>query len=231
MLLPVVLTLAAALAMLVGVDLYDSRWSRKARIKRALEATARTPVRQLAGDIVRVTGRVEQRGMALTTPVSRRTCVAYELELEVDTSSFWEHSRRRTLSQTQVCRFAVADETGAVLIEARGHFELVLRPHISVAEGWSDLVDQQAVMPLLRAAGISTRTGWGRTRTVRFREAFIEEGGIVSVHGRAHRELRPDGERESLREPPAVSMLIGSAEAPLKIIDEPVALARAPGPA
>src|SRR6185369_4566859 len=91
-----------AAAIFAGVQLWDSYLSPKAKTKRAVAATPRTLVRQIGGGLVRVTGRVHRHGELLRAPVSKRPCVAFDLDVQELDDERWMNR----LVERRACTFA-----------------------------------------------------------------------------------------------------------------------------
>jgi hypothetical protein len=204
----------------VALWLAYRRTSPKNLIKRVLASTVRSQVGQIVGGTVRVTGRVQGRGELLRAPVSRRSCVAYELRIEEAGEGGGELLLRRV-----ACTFAIVDETGVALIEPEGHFSFALVEDFPGEDGMLQMRDpevRERVVAELRAFGIDPDEGsFGSRRSLRFREGVLEDGELASVLGHAVHDPRPEGERRGPREPPSVLLLRGSSEHPLLISDDP----------
>jgi hypothetical protein len=212
-----------AVVVALAYALWSNVFSRKARAKRALARTPRTPVGRSEGGSVRVTGRVEPRGETLTAPGSERVCVAYELTIEESIGGEW-HER---LVHADARPFAVVDESGTALVDPGGHVHFDLVEDVEHSDGtWKEARGgsfSDHVLELLRAHGVETETFFEGWRLFRYREGVLEAGERVSVAGHAAHEPHADGERRGPREPPTVLVLRGSAKAPLLISDDPEA--------
>jgi hypothetical protein len=197
----------------------------KDRVTQTLAERPRAPIRTIADDIVRVTGRVHAGGQLIRAPVSGRSCVAFHLLIEEWRTAGRFVSQWDVLLELQDVRpFSIVDETAEAMVDPGGPTSVVLVFDRIGPSRRFDEVDRAQFTQLkqvLKSAGISTTTFFGGSKVLRFREGVLEEGEEVSAGARGVGEIRPDGERLGLREPPTRVVLRGSAEEPLLISDSP----------
>jgi hypothetical protein len=194
------------------------------RITRTLARRRRVPIRTIGDDIVRVTGRVRAGSELIQAPVSGRPCVAFHLLIEQ-----WVNVRRvprwDVLLELQDVRpFSIVDESAEAMIDPDGPTAVVLVFDKSGPSRRFDEADRtqfKELKRILESAGISITFWLGGSKILRFREGVLEEGEEVSAGARGVGEIRPDGERLGLREPPTRVVLRGSEEEPLLISDCP----------
>jgi hypothetical protein len=196
------------------------------RLTHTLARRPRARIQAIEGDVVRVTGHVRSRGELLQAPVTGRPCVAFHLLIEE-----WRYRNRcaswEVLLEIQQARpFAVTDESGEATVDTAGPTEVFLvldRCGPSRRRDQADRAQLAVLKKLLKSGGVAITNWFGDSKIIRYQEGVLEEGEKVSVGGRAIREVSPDGERSSPRQPPERLVLRGTAEEPLLISDSPAA--------
>jgi hypothetical protein len=192
----------------------------EAQAKRALSRRSRSEIVGSQGGEIRITGRVQARGELLRAPVSGRSCVAYQLEVEVEEGENW-----KTVIDTSAARaFLVNDATGEARVELDGPVVLALERDRRGATGFFDDIDEAArlsVERLLESKGVSLKLWLGMRRNFRYKEGVLEEGEIVSIGGVAVREVDERAQPVAPRSLPTALVLRGTVDSPLLISDAP----------
>src|SRR5262245_21737840 len=137
-----------------------------------------------------ITGRVSATAPLVTAPLTSRPCVYYALVVSLS------HDRKWHLLIDERCGagFAITDRPGRAIIDP-SNAQLALCFDRIERTGWLDhtSLEQDAI---LARHGITSR---GRlvTKSLRFREAIIEVGDLISVVGAGIREPRGDDAGET----------------------------------
>jgi hypothetical protein len=209
---------AVSLLIRSGVGWFD----RDRRINRELGGGPCTPIGQIEGGAVRVTGRVSRvDDDLLVGPATGRRCLAFQITVE-------EESRgvpRVVARLGQARPFWIEDGTGRALVDPGEHVVMALSTEVAVDPHLSELLDEpvppasEPFRTFARAHGVPL-TVLGLDRHLRFREGLIEEGETLTVHGHASREVHARGEPAGPRQPPTVIVLRAAGAAhPLVISD------------
>jgi len=216
--------IVAGVVLLVASGIYQAVFSHRARSRRRLVGTRRTPSGQLHDGLARVTGKAFRGREILRAPASERPCLAFDLCVEVSHGQGW----REVVRRQEACPFLLRDETGEVHIEPDGHIDLLLAEEVRGGTTWPARVPDPAhlsrVLALLEEHDLP-RAGWFSEDKVRYFEGALLEGGLVSVYGATIEETRSEAERTGPRTLPVARVLRGTVEEPLRIGGNDVAVA------
>jgi E3 ubiquitin ligase len=148
----------------------------------------------------------------LTAPLSGRRCVYYAVVVSHHQGRQWN----TVVNERRGTSFAVADGTGRAIIDP-ANAELALCFDESERTDWLDR-PTPAQEKILARHGI-TSTGWLFPKTLRFEEAVVEVGDVVSVIGAGIREPDLASQRETdYRSNAAMQLrMTSSAAAPLSL--------------
>ncbi len=132
----------------------------------------------VAGDVVKIVGRVEYEREPLASPFSGRRCAHYEAGVDVGTKGGF----RRRIEELRSTSFVVADESGRALIETdKLLVEVVIDHH------WSSLeLDAETRFELERFLFQAGPAGSRLLETpsrLRYVEGALEQGELVTVVG------------------------------------------------
>jgi len=182
--LPIILGAGLAIAMVI-------EWSSRPRSRawRALRQMKSLPIAQIKDGVpARITGTVSALGTTMTSPIGKRPCIGFRLEI------YRVASRHRPIvMRREDCGpFVIADESGKATVEG----SVLLG--IDWEHDWSEL--PQHDYGVLEAAGVQTEGVFFRKRFV-FRQALLQAGDRVSACGFAYFEPDPTAPAVGLREP------------------------------
>jgi hypothetical protein len=205
------LFVAAALAVMIGVD----RLSPKSRASRAIR---RAPHRLIAdvvnGAPARITGAVRALGQTMKAPIGETACIGFRIEI----ARLVGRTPMTVIRGDECPPFAMADESGTATVD--GPMLLGL----DWEDGWSPLPERE--FALLDAAGVSREGSLFPDRFV-FRQALLRSGDRVTASGVAFLEADPSLPTIEMRAPAVRPHLRGTNADPVAVVD-PVAIS---GPA
>jgi hypothetical protein len=216
------IVLGLTLAALVAGRIYNVLASPREKSKRRLVGTPRTVTGELGTGLARVTGKARRGRELLSAPLSDRPCLAFEFRVEITSGDDWAEVVRLR----RACAFVVADEGGEALVEPGSNYELVLADDVRGGTGWRDPEPDPA--HLARALAMldeSEQPGWSwlASRQVRYFEAALLEGELVSVFGAVLEEVHPEAQPAGPRSLPMARVLRGTVDEPVRIGDGEVA--------
>jgi hypothetical protein len=160
----------------------------------------------------------------VTTPISGRACVFFEVVVEEYRSSGKSGTWHRVASELRAVAFLVTDGTGRALVDptaARVSLELDEETESGTFD--DPTPSESAFLARHRVEGA---TWIGSNKRLRYREFVIAAGDVVAVAGVGTRELDPDAgtSGEGYRDVPMRLALRSTADEPLLISDRSDAL-------
>jgi hypothetical protein len=184
-----------AVALAAGYVVYRDTFNADARVGRKLRRLARVPIGEVKSGSIRVVGRVRGRGELLTAPLSRRPCVAFQ----VDVYEGRGRSQIRRLQLQDLRPFRLRDETGEAVIDTDGPLALALVRDQRGANGAFAHLPEPHLQALAGLLGIPAQALIDGPRRFRYEESALTEGANVTVGGFAGRTTSgsADGEGES----------------------------------
>ena len=170
----------------VAVLAYRAAFSTRARGRRQLGRTSRTPVAQARpGEPVKVVGRVRFVGESLRAPMSGRRCACWHVRVQQAKQGAQGGSWDEVLDETEGQDFLLEDDTGVALVHG------VLPTATLASSGpWIDNLGKSftpEVERFLAERGESVRGTLG-DRGLRFEERTLDEGALTAVLGIAQGE-------------------------------------------
>jgi hypothetical protein len=195
-------------------------FSESRQIRRQLRKAARKPIAQLAdNELGKVVGSARGLDEMLVAPLSGRRCVYFIAVVEErrsnSKSSYW----KKIVEESRGVPFALEDDSGRAIVDASS-------ARIAIdfdGRSQSGTFDNptEAERAFLSRHG-ERGQGWLFNRSLRYREAVIEEGETVAVLGAGTREPDPDAmPTAAYRDaPPTRLRLTSSAKYPLVISDD-----------
>jgi hypothetical protein len=189
--------------------------SEPVRIKRMLRSAQTYPIVDVRdGQTSRIVGRAQVHRDRLVAPLSGRNCLYYVATIEQSKhgTDIWTP----LASEERGVPFVVTDATGRAIVDASHatvalefDHECISRSVLELDAAQRAMLDRQRIDPL--------------HRTLRYLEAIIGEGEVVSVLGAGSREIDPDAPPESAYRGghPTRLRLAGSRRYPLLISDDP----------
>jgi hypothetical protein len=199
------------LAILVAVWIYNVTVSPRAKTRRRLVRTPRTLTTRLHAGMARVTGRAMHGKELLRSPASDRPCVAFDFGVEVnDGSSGW----CEVLRLRDVTPFLVRDEGGQARVEPGSHYELLLAESNRGTDLYSRSPDPQELARVVALLPSNQRPSghWLTSSSIRFFEAVLLEGDLVSILALVSEEVHPEEEPAGPRSLPVARVLRGTSE-------------------
>ncbi len=175
----------------LGVLVYRVAFSQRARGRRALGRTPRTPIGEVhRGERVKVTGHVGFAVEPLRAPMSGRRCVCWHVRVQEARQGAQGGSWTDVLDEVEGQDFLLHDGTGVALV--RG-----VMPEATLARSgpWIDNhVDDfpPEVQDFLGGQGEQVHGVLGK-RVMRYEERILCEGAEAAVLGMARREGVPEG--------------------------------------
>ena len=171
------------------VLVYRVAFSPRARGRRALERTPRTPIGEVRrGAPVRVVGQVRFAVEPLRAPMSGRPCVCWHVRVQEAKQGAQGGSWANLIDEVDGQDFLLEDETGVAVVAG-----VLPEATLASAGPWIDnYVDDfpPEVEEFLRKQGEQVRGATGK-RVMRFEERILDEGAQVAVLGMAGREGVP----------------------------------------
>lgn len=152
----------------------------------------------VAGENVTLKGVVEVLD-TVEAPFSKRLCAAFELKVDREKVTGFGKNQRRSwvpvVHDIDSRDFVVVDEAGnRAFVDAsllRMYFKADKKGHSG------GIFSDKELIAFLNARGISTKTSLGH-KPFRVREAVLEAGERVTVHGRATWEADPNASMETV---------------------------------
>jgi len=179
---------------------YSSRRRRRASARRAIERRAVTAIATLReGEPARIRGVVAAREPLLTSPISGRACIGYQVIID-DRSHHPDFEWIPLVDREVWPSFLVTDETGTMAVQ--GQLQMLVDP----SDGGPNLPAE--AYALLQADDVRMKDLWG-PRQFWFRETLLKLGDRVSVVG-----------RPSLEVDRRLPVMRGSDDQPVVIIDD-----------
>jgi Zn-finger nucleic acid-binding protein len=176
------LYLAAGAVGGLGFIIYG--WVLRQR-KQLIESIPTSTIRSLAVGLVEISGQAQPESSLLSSPFSGIPCVFFSYVVEEQVGS-GKQTRWETLTKgTSEEPFFVNDATGRVLVVPLGA-ELILPDQRTYQNNWLGELPPTTIAGLNRL-GVSTDRWIGR-KTLRCREAFIQQKEQVYVLGTAHEQ-------------------------------------------
>ena len=174
----------------LGVLVYRVAFSPRARGRRALERTPRTPIGEIRkGEMVKVIGHVRFAVEPLRAPMSGRPCVCWHVRVQEARQGAQGGSWIDVLDEVEGQELLLEDGTGIALV--RG-----VMPEATLASSgpWIDnYVDDfpPEVQGFFQGRGQQVRGALGK-RVMRYEERILDEGAQVAVLGMARQEGVPE---------------------------------------
>ncbi|MBW2733749.1 MAG: hypothetical protein JRH20_15280 [Deltaproteobacteria bacterium] len=178
-----------------GGALFVTGWefffSTDAKARRRLrKAAAGTIAEAHDGEVVKLVGTLHYVDRAPSiAPMSKRSCAAYELQVEEKQSSGRSSSWVTVLSDKSCAAFWIEDASGKAFVDAVAP-RVVVTMDAHRKSGFLNDAPRE-LERLLASHGLSSE-GWVFNKTLRYSEGVLEEGEAVAVLGRCHWELDPD---------------------------------------
>ena len=207
-----VLVLVAGVGGLLYAAWYTSEPS---RIKRLLRNAQRCPIADLQeGQTARIVGQAQEYRDHLIAPLSGRRCLYYVATIEQ--SKYGTDVWSAFGSEERCVPFAVSDASGRAIVDATNARVALQLEFQSISRSVDELDDaQRALLARQRIDPLH--------RLLRYAEAIITEGAVISVLGAGTREPDPDRPPESAYRggQPTRLRLTSSRRYPLVISDHP----------
>ncbi len=146
--------------------------------------TSTSEIAQLqAGEQVQIVGQAQSIGTNITSPITEKACVVWQLEISEKRrsgrSTRWVTVYKNYSSEP----FEVSDGTGRVRLEPVLNMELVLQNDVRKSSGVFSALDAD-VQNKLTALGLNTK-GFIFNKSMQVNERFVEQGEQVYILGTA----------------------------------------------
>lgn len=157
------------------------------RRKRLMAATPRTPIAHATGGLTKLQGRLAHCWPPLQAPISGRPCAVYQVKVFT-----YERNREDLLiHEIRGQPFLLHDESGRALVRYDEQTAVILKRDVrDTSRMMKD--PTPAMLTLLQRHGVSPNRIFGMNRALRYDEAILEAGELVTAHGVAHREPDPE---------------------------------------
>lgn len=187
--------------------------------RRVWRSTHVTTIAEASDGVVAIVGTVRRlpTSPCFPAPLSGRECLAYQVEGTNTTGALANEAR--------CASFLLEDETGRAIVQLE-----------VASQAGPRLVDAELQLTADWRTG-TERTGWGAVEEFLTKhrvliglsrvEAILAEGATVAVRGRSRRTIEPDPQRvDDYRAAPSRLLLVGDAEVPLWISNDPALVRR-----
>lgn len=176
--------------VILVVAVYNFFFSDAAKVRRAIRQAHRVSIGEaVAGQVVRIAGKVQALGPLYASPLSGRPCVFYEVSVEEYRSSGKSGKWVEIIHETESSDFLVVDDTGKARVSTREMKALVVRDHLRES-GTLNAAPPELEAYLARHGKKSK--GWIFNKNIRYREGIFAPGELVVVLGEAAFEQDPD---------------------------------------
>ncbi len=190
-------------------------------IRRSLRKAPAKRIAELGdNELGKVVGRTRVVGEMLHSPLTGRRCVYFIATVEEQRSNGKTHTWRTVITESRGVPFMLEDGSGRALIDATAARIAIDFDGKSQSGTFDDPTPiEKAFLDRHGQKG----QGWIFNRTLRYREAVIEEGETIAVLGAGTREPDPDAPpSEAYRgDAPTRLRLTSSRKYPLVISDDP----------
>ena len=190
-------------------------------IRRQLRNAPTKRIQELRDDeLAKVVGRARALSETLEAPLTGRRCVYFIATVEEHRSSGKSSYWKTIIRETRGVPFMLEDASGRALIDATGA-RIAIDFDGKSQSGTFD--DPTPIEQAFLARHGQKGEGWVFNKSLRYREAVIEEGETISVLGSGTREPDPDSPpTEAYRgDAPTRLRLTSSRKYPLVISDDP----------
>ncbi len=164
-----------------------------------------------------IVGRARVLGEPLHGPATGRACVAYRVCVA-------DLAGTRIIDETRAQDFVVEDEGGRALVRTAEHLELLLVMDATRRSGFLDDATP-GQMALLRRHWREGADDFGMPRSLQYEEGALEPGERVAVLGVGRVEAAPEAGDGAYRSRAAWLVVAATPECPLRVSDDPKALA------
>jgi hypothetical protein len=200
------LPLIAVVAAVVILGLAKLSLDPRVRARRAMNRTGSIRIGDVKdGEWAKVQGVVGAAGRHLTSPLTRRECIGYWVDVHRA-----DQDLKQLLKKEACVAFSVTDDTGRLNVE--GPFRLEL----DAEHDWSMVAEHQ--LGLLEAAGLPA-ADLARGRQFAYREGLLLRGDRIIVRGLAFLEPDPASPSSGLRAPLLIRRMRGSRDKPIDVAD------------
>lgn len=212
-----------ALGAAAGAAILVTSWyfSDGQKIRRTLRGAPAKRIAELGDDqLGKVVGRAHGLTETLEAPITGRRCVYFAVTVEERRSTGKSHHWRTVIREARGVPFMLEDDSGRALIDATAARVAADFDGHSRSGTFDDPTPAEKAF-LDRHGQDGQR--WLFNRTLRYREAVIEEGETIAVLGSGTREPDPDAPpTEAYRGEVATRLrLTSSRKYPLVISDDP----------
>lgn len=179
------------IATLVAAFSIHQWWNSPRQVaRRALRTVTRTTIRDAKdGARVKVVGAARSAGAQLVAPFTQRPCFIWQIVVQEYRSSGRSGSWHDLVNESEERDFDVEDATGRAAVKVTTVRLALVEDGTGSAGTFQDASPELARFCAER--GIET-TGWfGMNKSIRYREAVLEEGETVAVMGVARWESDP----------------------------------------
>jgi hypothetical protein len=212
-----------ALGAAAGAAILVTSWyfSEDQKIRRTLRGAPATRIADLGdGQLGKVVGRARGLTETLAAPISGRRCIYFSVTVEERRSTGKSNHWRTVIREARGVPFMLEDDSGRALVDATAaRIAAEFDGHSQSGTFDDPTPAEQAFLDRHGQDG----QRWLFNRTLRYREAVIEEGETIAVLGSGTREPDPDAPpTDAYRgEAPTRLRLTSSRKYPLVISDDP----------
>jgi hypothetical protein len=171
-----------SVALILWIIIYAIFFNRRSIVKRKMK---KTPLKRISdvyeNDLVRITGKVELFGDAMTSPLSGRRCGYYHIHVEQKVSN-GKSSNWRTVIDEEVPGYFLIREGRHCAIISDNRIKTYLIQDKTFRSGTFNDADEN-LNNYLQQKGHSSTGFFGMNKTMRYKEGILEEGEQIAVAG------------------------------------------------
>ncbi len=214
-------TLVVGLIVIVGAFIFGGWYnSEHQRIQRELRGASKYKIGDFPdGTQGKVVGRLALHQKELTAPLSGRSCTYFKVAVSEYRSNGDSGSYYEIITEEEGVDFALDDGTGTAIVLVGSARTALTEDHETRSGTLDDpTAREQAYLDAHGQEG----EGWLFNKTLRYVEAVLEPGELVSVFGYGSKEPDPDAAPAGYRDAQPMRLRIsGSANYPALISDVP----------
>lgn len=170
-----------AVFLVSGIAAFSTYYfSTKKSVSRALNKTKVKKIDSFVnGDIGKIVGRVVLAGQTLQAPISKRKCCCYHIVVEEGIGDINEWHER--INEEKKADVIIYDGTGYAIIDT-GKMISYLIPDANYSSGTFNDASPE-INEYLSHHNFKSRGLFGFNKTLRYKEAVLEDGEMVAVTG------------------------------------------------
>lgn len=171
-----------AIVFVVGLIVYGIIFSKKAIIRRALKNAPYKRIHEVQnGEKARVVGRVVYAGQVLQSPLSKRHCVAYHVEVQELRRSGKSSTWVTVINDEKRGDIVIHDGMGNALLDGQSVQTLMVQDANYNSGTFNDASPE--LEEYLRMHGRQSTGLLGFNKSIRYKEGILEQNELVAAVG------------------------------------------------